>query len=332
MMQEDADVISRMAVSLAVVITTSDARAQKIVGPVEVVATFDAARLETPESVAIDYQGNRYVSLDLTGEIRKIAPDGRQSTLAMLPMGAPPLTPCFGFIPIMGALAIDHRGNLYIGVNSCDLAARGIYKVSPDGATTLIANLPAESLSDGIALRDKQLYVTDTGRMLILRVSVEGGAVEIWKDDPLLKKNPDTPPIYPGPNGIQFFQGEMYVSVSGGFRIVAIPIEPDGTAGPIRVHANGIGCDDFAFDVRGNLYCTTDPFETVILVRSDGSQEVLLTALDGLDGPSATAFARRADGSHELYITNASFPFFPSTGHGPSLLKVPLDIPGLPRP
>ncbi len=29
-----------------------------------------------------------------------------------------------------------------------------------------------------------------------------------------------------------------------------------------------------------------------------------------------------------LYITNGAFPFFPSTGHGPSLLKVQLDVPG----
>jgi sugar lactone lactonase YvrE len=308
------------------------ARAQSIVGPVQVVARFDGSKLETPESVAIDYLGNRYVSLALTGEIRKIAPDGSQSTLALLPMGASPLTPCLGFIPIMGALAIDHRGNLYVGVNSCDLSARGVYRIDPDGTTHLVANLPAQALADGIALRDKQLYIADTGQMVVLRLSVDGGPVEIWKDDPLLKKDPSAPPIYPGPNGIQFFEGEVYVSVSGGFRIVAIPVLHDGSAGAVRVHASGIGCDDFAFDVLGNLYCTTDPFETMVLVRPDGSLQPLLGAADGLDGPTATLFGRRADGSHDLYITNGMFPFFPSTGNGPSLLRVKLDVPGLPRP
>jgi sugar lactone lactonase YvrE len=308
------------------------ARAQSIAGPVEVVARFDPTRLETPESVAIDYKGNRYVSLNLTGEIRKIAPDGTQSTHALLPLGAAPLTPCFGFIPIMGALAIDHRGNLYIGVDSCDLASRGVWRIDPDGTTHLIANLPAQALADGIALRDKQLYIADTGQMVVLRVSVDGGPVEIWKDDPLLKKDPSAPAIYPGPNGIQFFEGEVYVSVSGGFRIVAIPVQYDGSAGAVRVHASGIGCDDFAFDVQGNLYCTTDPFESLVLVRADGTLQPLLGAADGLDGPTATVFGRRADGSRDLYITNGMFPFFPSTGNGPSLLKVKLDVPGLPRP
>jgi sugar lactone lactonase YvrE len=311
---------------------SSAARAQHLAGPVETVATFDPSKLETPEGVAIDHKGNTYVSLNLTGEIRKIAPDGTQSTHAVLPMGAPPLTPCFGFIPIMGALAIDHQSNLYVGVNSCDLATRGIWKVDASGAISLLANIPGEALADGIALRDGQLYVADTGRMVVFRVPAAGGTEEIWKDDPLLKKDPSAPAIFPGPNGIQFFEDEVYVSVSGGFRIVAIPVNDDGSAGAVRVHATGIGCDDFAFDVLGDLYCTTDPFESMILVRPDGSQQQLLGAADGLDGPTATVFGRRANGSHDLYISNGMFPFFPSTGHGPSLLKVKLDVPGLPRP
>jgi sugar lactone lactonase YvrE len=317
---------------LAAALFAGAAGAQQLVGPVEVVARFDGSKVETPEGLAMDYRGNLYVSLNLTGEIRKIAPDGTQSTLAMLPLGAPPLTPCFGFVPIMGSLAIDHRGNLFIGVNSCDLGTRGVYRIDPGGAVTLLANLPAEALADGIALRDGQLYLADTGRMLIMRVSVDGGPVEIWKDDALLKKDPSAPAIYPGPNGVQFFEGDLYVSVSGGFRIVRIPVEHDGSAGSVSVHATGIGCDDFAFDVQGNLYCTTDPFNTIVLVRPDGTQQTLLTAADGLDGPTATLFGRRANGAHELYITNGMFPFFPSTGHGPSLLRVRLDVPGLPRP
>src|SRR5437762_3424793 len=35
-----------------------------------------------PESIAIDKEGNTYVAMFPTGEVRKIAPDGTQSTLA----------------------------------------------------------------------------------------------------------------------------------------------------------------------------------------------------------------------------------------------------------
>ena len=88
---------------------------------VETVALFDAAALETPESIAILPDGTKYISLALTGEIRTIAPDGTQSTHAMLPIGVP-LTQCFGFIAIMGGIEQDHDGNLYVNVGpSCTM-------------------------------------------------------------------------------------------------------------------------------------------------------------------------------------------------------------------
>jgi len=36
--------------------------------------------------------------------------------------------------------------------------------------------------------------------------------------------------------------------------VVAVRVSPDGTAGTSRTHAAGAFCDDFAFDVNGNLY------------------------------------------------------------------------------
>src|SRR5262249_43337575 len=60
-------------------------------GAVQPLANFDASKLEAPESIAIDVEGNISTSLVLTGEIRKIAPDGTQTTPALLPIG-PPLT------------------------------------------------------------------------------------------------------------------------------------------------------------------------------------------------------------------------------------------------
>lgn len=113
-------------------------------GTVETIALFNAAALETPESIAILPDGTKYISLALTGEIRKIAPDGTQSTHAVLPIGVP-LTPCFGFLAGMTGLEQDHDGNLYVSVASCILANRGVWKVAPDGTATLLANLPGSA-------------------------------------------------------------------------------------------------------------------------------------------------------------------------------------------
>jgi sugar lactone lactonase YvrE len=298
-------------------------------GPVEVVATFDPSALETPESIAIDTSGDIFLSLGLTGEIRKIDAAGVQSTVAFLPLGAPPLTPCGSFIGIMGALALDPQDNLYVSLASCNDEDRGIWKVSPDGEAHLLAGLPPFALPNGVVHHAGKVYVADSELGLIWRAPDDGsGPAEVWLDDPLLK--PSVGHVFPGPNGLQLFHDEIYVANSDQFTILAAKIRDDGSAGPVRVHAAGIGCDDFAFDVLGNLYATTDPFNTMVRVAPDGSMQVLLTAADGLDGPSSAAFGRTAGDHTTLYVNNAAFPFF-STTHSPKLLRLDIGIPGQPR-
>src|SRR5829696_9608338 len=124
--------LTLLALSLAVLPSVAWAHPPDAPGIVETLVSFDASQLETPESLVFDQAGNVYISLALTGEIRRIAPDGMQSTFALIPIGAP-LTPCGGFIAILGALTIDNQGNLYAAAAACDLANRGIWRISPDG-------------------------------------------------------------------------------------------------------------------------------------------------------------------------------------------------------
>ncbi|HEY9422638.1 MAG TPA: hypothetical protein VIW92_14575 [Thermoanaerobaculia bacterium] len=301
---------------------------------VETVALFNPAALETPESIVITRNGDRYVSLALTGEIRKIAADGSQSTLAVLPIG-PPLTLCGPFFNAVTGITLDPRTerSLYASVVSCDLSFRGIWRVPLDGgAPEVLATLPLESIPNGIAFRRGQLYVADSSLGLIWRVPAEGGTAEVWLDDPLLDGliSPEMP--LPGANGLQIFRNEVYVANSSQGTVLAIPFGPGDTAGPIRLHAvmpPGTGGDDFAFDVHGNIYMTTDPANVLVKIAPDGSTEILLTAADGLDGPTAAAFGRTGADRFNLYITNAAFPFF-STTFRPSLLRLHVDVPGAP--
>lgn len=60
--------------------------------------------------------------------------------------------------------------------------------------------------------------------------------------------------------------------------------------------------------------------------------ETILTALDGLDGPTAVLFGHKDEG-FDLYITNAAFPFFQVPApRRPSLLRLRLDVHGLLQP
>src|SRR5262245_3157060 len=293
---------------------------------VETIASFNPSLLETPENIAIDTADNKYVSLALTGEIRRIAPDGTQSTFAMLPLGAPPLTFCGSFFAGLTGITFDEHDNLYANVASCDAGSRGVWKIPHDGQPAArIAALSMQSLPNGIVHHRDWIYVADSVIGVIWRVADTGGAAEIWSNGPALAQLPNG---LPGPNGLKLFEGELYVSNPSQSTVVAVRVRPDGTAGATRTHATGVFCDDFAFDVQGNLYCGTDPFNSVLRISPSGAIDTVLTAADGLDGPTAILFGHRNEG-FDIYITNGAFPFFQvPPPRLPSLMRLRVDVHG----
>ena len=299
---------------------------------VRTIALFDPTVPEIPESIQVDRHGYIYVSLSRTGEIRTIAPDGTQSTLAFLPLH-PEVQPCQNSAGSAGSagIALDHQRNVYVGVRSCSAADLGIWKVTPDGEQSLLANLPVNAGPNGIAYHRGWLYVADSRLARVWRVHSDGqDPAEVWTADPLLQ-HPPSPPPFPGPNGLQVFHNEVYVSVSSRGHVVAFRIKANGSAGPGRVHVE-LGVDDFAFDVKGNLYAMTNFSNTVVRVTPDGLTKVLLDLDDGLDGPSSGAFGVGNDRKN-LYIANAAIPTFPGQNpRRPSVMRLHVGIPGKPRP
>jgi sugar lactone lactonase YvrE len=297
------------------------------IGQAETIALFNPGLVETPEGIAIDRQGNRYITLALTGEIRKVDTDGRQWTVAFLPIGQP-LVPCGALPGLLGTLTLDDREDvLYVASSSCELENRGVFKVGLDGSTELLATLPADSLPNGITQVGRFLYVADAALPRVWRVSTIDGSVSLFVTSSLLAAIPGVPA--PAANGIQYFRGDLYVAASAQSTIVRIPLRFNGSAGTPRIHASlPFGCDDFAFDVLGRIYCTTDPANRLTRTSADGrTTEILLDASDLLDGPTAVAFGRRGFDRLELYIANAAFPFFTTTFR-PSLMRVFIGVPG----
>lgn len=299
-------------------------------GDPDVVVEFEAAALQTPESVAVDWQGNLYVALALTGEIWKVTPWGDESLHAQIPIGDHPLQECFGFIGLMHAITVGLDGTLYAAVASCDEAGRGIWRVRPDGAADVLATVPPSAQLNGIALRRGRVYASDSNHGRVFRVPVTGGTAQVWVETPLLDFQPN-PFGAPGGNGIQFHLQRAVVANSSTAQLIEIPTHGllDVAVEPRVLHQLSVACDDFAFDVLGRIYCTTNPFQTVVRVDPDGTETVVLDASDGVDGPTATTFGRLWDSS-TLYVSNAAFPFFPGTGHGPSVIGLDVGIPGWP--
>ncbi|MBN20525.1 MAG: hypothetical protein CL678_04485 [Bdellovibrionaceae bacterium] len=318
-------------VSLISILSLNTWGAGTYTGPVQTIASFDASLLEAPESVAAYFDGTLYVSLSLTGQIVTISPDGTQNLLATLDLGAPPLTPCLGYLPIMGAIALDIAGNAYISVASCDPMKRGIWRVTPQGNTKLVASLPTDALPNGIEVFLGKVFVADSGSGRVWTASIFGNGepAKIWAESDLLTPVPN-PYGAPGSNGIQYYRGEMIVANSSANTLVAIPVNlfnlKHGGEAYVK-HQLQIGCDDFTFDKDGSIYCTTDPFQTIQKIHVDGTVEILLDAENGLDGPTSATFGRLGHNT-TLYFSNAAFPFFPSTGNGPSIQSIELDVRG----
>ncbi|MCU0657858.1 MAG: hypothetical protein MUF64_22130 [Polyangiaceae bacterium] len=296
---------------------------------VETVAVFDQSALETPEDVYVDLQGNRYVSLAMKGEVRRIAPDGQQSTYATLPLG-PTGVFCSGFFAILGPITFDPQGNLYASVASCDPDNRGIWKVAPDGEQTQLARLPFESFPNGIAYRLGKVYVADSNLSLIWRVDAddcESEGAEVWVSDPLLSRKV-AGQGFPGANGIQFFGDKLFTVNSDRATVVSIPFRWNGKAGKPSLYATTpVGCDDFAFDLVGNLYCASF-FDQVIRVRPNGTSEVILQG-GTLDGPTSIAFGRTWGDFLDIYVSSASFIGF-SSQNAPKLERYRVGLPGAP--
>ncbi len=200
-----------------------------------------------------------------------------------------------------------------------------MWRVKRDGTVDQLAQLPFESFPNGIAYHHGKLFVADSNLGLIWKIDANGGPAMVWKQDPLLLRSPGSP--IPGANGLQYFRGEFYVAVTSTAKLVAIEIDEKGNAGNIRVHADGVMCDDIALDVKANVYCAS-PMGNVLRVNAkDGSVETLLTSQDLLDYPTSISFGRRGGEVTEAYVTSAAFPGYSTWGR-PSLMKFKVGIPG----
>jgi serine/threonine-protein kinase len=127
-----------------------------------------SARFNNPAGITIDAAGNLYVADRLNRAVRKIAPDGRVSTLAGSPLDDVPADGPLASARFMAptAIAIDAAGNLLV---TDQLSVR---KIRTDGVVSTIARVDTGQLTDprsiqlfvlsGIAVdRDGNLYLTN---------------------------------------------------------------------------------------------------------------------------------------------------------------------------
>jgi len=210
----------------------------------------------------------------------------------------------------------------------------GIWQVTPGGTPQRLAALPENAQPNDIVLdRFGNLLIADSALGLIWRVPHGSHVANVWLADPLLAPQSGNP--FPGANGLAFFAGKLYVSNSSSGAILAIPVSAQGDAGRPSVYASGIPTDDFAFDLFGNLYVTTHPFNTVVRIRPDGSRETIASVPQNVIGPTAAAFGTQGSDITNLYVITDGGLFGslldPQSPVGlPNVVRLQIGLPGYP--
>lgn len=331
------------------VTTISEASGAGADGPVEVIAAFEAAAGELPEGVVADPAGNLFVSLGppffldpVYGAIRKIDPDGTQTTLVEYPDG-----------PAPAGLALDRSGRLHFALPDPGGAVGGVYRLGRDGAER-IAGTETMLVPNGLAFdRRRNLYVSDSLRGEIWRIpgtprrgrghdrhdargrSVADPAATVWLADDLLAGCDGGV----GANGVAVWRGAVYVANTSKGMLVRIPIERHGQPGEPEVVAGDADCDPdddlfsidgIAIDSRGNVFAALVLVHRLVRidVRS-GDVTPLLDADDGLWNPASVTFGHGSDRSTLLVANYAVLPPVPTANLGPAVLAV--DVGGPPR-
>ena len=293
--------------------------------PGQVIATFDPNKGELPEGLTISKTGTIYVSFPFTGELRTVSLDGTSTHFAALPTGG-------GFGPL--GLAIDAPGNVYAGVRTTDPATQGVYRVTPDGEATRLPGTEAITFANGLAFDQRgNLFVTDTILGAVWRIP-RGGSAELWIQDDALEGDGSAGFGFPiGANAIAVRQNQVFVAVTEKASLLRIPIETDGSAGPLSVLAQAPalgGADGIALDVHGNIFVAVIPQSTIVRVSPDGSViDTIATEDDGLNWASSIAFGTGRGARKTLYAVNFGIG---SPAPTPGVLAFDVGVPGDPLP
>jgi sugar lactone lactonase YvrE len=271
-----------------------------------------------PEGLAIDPSGNLYTasnsdSATTESHVCVLNPAGRLTDIIDIPASAE--TP--DLIGLVGELW--DNGRLFVLDQADDVAPHGrVLLVNP--RTHAVSTFATGFAFPNCIIKDSagNLYVSDSLQGRIYKLSPDGRTMTVWAESPqLLSNNPDQ---NVGANDMAFDRGQhyLYIDNTGNRQMFRIPVEQDGSAGPVELFADGptldsrlglagpvalYGADGIQFDVRGNLYVMANQADEVQVLSPAGDliARYIGTGANALDFNASPVFEGRS-----LYITNMS--------------------------
>ncbi|QUQ65119.1 hypothetical protein [Kutzneria sp. CA-103260] len=256
-----------------------------------VVTHLDLAAGQQPENLAVEADGSVDATFSFARQIAHISPGG-----AVHIVGTVPAPPAGTDVPLIhrafvGGIVRTDDGTLYFLYAAGTSELTGLWRLRPGGVPVRIAALPADSVPNGLALAEGQLYLSDSALATVWRVPLCGGTLVRWRSGPELA----APAGQFGANGLKIRDHAVWVTNFTQGTLLRIPFG----GGPIRTVATGLDTPD-DFDFAGpDALVATNPTKSLELVHPDGRHESVLT---GLDNPSAVVV--RGD---TAYVADAAY-------------------------
>ncbi len=286
------------------------------------------------EGIAMDADGNLYVSHSPAGELWKIEPGAAGPEV----FGAIPnwdIGAGFGLI----GLAIGPDGAIYGGAAAG--ASNGVWRFDArDGSANRVPGTEAIVVPNSIAFDGLgTMYVTDTVAGAVWWVP-RGGSAELWIQSDLMAGTGEFGLGPLGANGVVVDGRVVYVAVTEQASIVAVPILRDGSAGTPSIHAQDpaiAAIDGIALAKNGDIYASVIGQLSVARIGTDGSVETIASAAAGDPGildTSSLAFGTQKDNRKSLFIVN--FGPFSQADFGdtprPAITQIHVGVAGAPLP
>ncbi len=289
----------------AMLLGTATSAAAWYRNPAETLAVLPVGA-SAPEGLTVGADGNVYVTTfgyDAAGEVAGLgrlyvlAPDG-QLIRDVAIQGSTSHQLGIAFNPVTSELL------------AIDSGAGVVRRVDPqNGAASVFMTAGAGALLNGLAFDQAgNTYVTDSANGIVWVVGPQGGAGQIWVQDPLLTTT--GVPAF-GANGIGFNHDftAAFVANTGNDTILRIPVA-NGQAGQTAVFVNSVnGADGLVLDGQDNLWVAANQADEIVVIDPTGKAIGKLGDFRGVRAgvplgllfPASPAFS--ADGQY-IYVSN----------------------------
>lgn len=240
------------------------------------------------ENIAVDAEGNLFVTSVEDGAVYKINKEGEKEEYAKVKG------------KLVGIIHISAQSFLVNGWNEEGVPA--IYLLLDKQTIVPILNLRDALFLNGMAFLEKNVFlICDSYKGCIWKYNLETNTAEVWLKHPLLERVDHTHTI-PAANGIKIFNHTVFVSNTDKHFLIKIPLNNSYASTP-ELFMDQLNLDDFAIDVDGTIYATTHIYNSVVRITQGKEVTIIGEAKQGLAGSTACAFGNREEDKNYIYVT-----------------------------